>query len=718
MMENTLTTMVSANHRPGRLRDVGVEACRDWRRTSLKLASRDFTLEFAEMFKSGSEYGNYSKSAPVSLLLKYYGGLLANLAAEPMYVRDVGENLKARLHDAGYSSTWANCRWLGYPREALLMNTSYDNKHGPFMLPGTALTSWPLDEGLRALAMRAGVVDAGGDDVERPTPAPGTFGQFGMRMADTAMVLDRAMWSLALVPDSKKVTDRTNNEPLFGELRGVGKQMKRLTSFGLLYEGQGDAAPLRWDQSAWSMGYDMAWEQLQGFRPVLDMFGKLREELMSVLPVHPLLEAPARYTSKVVLETAYGTSDAYVRHVPHAGAMHGISPTGGEPERLSSTNTSPLAMMMVTAAFAEFGRLSEIASSGAVWPREWVNSVGQNMTDAVRERLIKKSGQSTGGGVMFSDALHRLNALSAYTEMWPEMTRALGWDKQLPALTTTIHANGCDFTLTDGDGWSDDPVAVMAGLKPSLPIGNPKSVGISVIFEKHFGTGPKASIAPETTKAEGLTVPAAFEWNIVTTAGYMSALDGPAVLTKFYMPPGMLMGEEGGEPRFSTEEDPAHVAVGALYANLSPQGYVRQWATVTPDMNSIRQAGNTRITTDWDVWVTSGDSDDPAATRMLLDAYPDGVDPKPEVYIYREAWNMRIPVRLTRANCYEQYDELGAYKKTVDFEGFVVFGGEPVDLRSFGTTGVQAVVDLLKATAVDGAAGAEAKPPTDPDIIE
>jgi hypothetical protein len=103
---------------------------------------------------------------------------------------------------------------------------------------------------------------------------------------------------------------------------------------------------------------------------------------------------------------------------------------------------------------------------------------------------------------------------------------------------------------------------------------------------------------------------------------------------------------------------------------------------------------------------------------MLLDAYPEGVDPKPEVYIYRESWNMRIPVRLARANCYEQYDELGAYKKTVDFEGFVVFGGEPVDLRSFGTTGVQAVVDLLKATAVDGAAGAEAKPPTDPDIIE
>jgi hypothetical protein len=600
----------------------------------------------------------------------------------------------------------------------MVADARYDNVNSPFTVPGTALTSWSLKEGLGSLAsMFPEEGDIATWDDDDPGAGAGAA-SFATLAADTTMLYDRPKWSLALIPDATKGTERNPKEPLWGEVRSVVELMKRVAALAMMYDVQADACALRWDKSMWDFHYDRAYHQMPGFRPVLEMFSKLRDELEQRLPLHPLLATSPRLMSGIQLSTIHGTVDAYVKHINGCAADHGVTPPGQSgPEELSSTNTSVAALRMVTAAFSEFARLNEIAAAGEKWPAAWLQEVAGNIPESQRKAMLTKSkGKIQGGaGVLMSDALHRLSALSNITDTWPELTRALDWTGGAPELQTQIDANGCDFVLTDGDGWSDNPIAVLAGLKPAMPVAYPKAAGISVRFNRHFGTGPKGSSSPEVGTAGGLTSPVAFEWSVVTAEGYMSALDGNEVLSRFYMPPGMLMGEDGGLPKFATDDDPNHVAVGKYFKSKSEAGYIRQWAVVPDGLASVKQGANTRLVTDWGAWVIgeASSGDDPAATKMLLDAYPDQVDTDPQVYIFREKFNMRFPVRLARANCYMQYDELGAYQKTVDFEGFVIFGGEEIDLRAHGTAGLQALIDQLPLKPVDGIAGGEAKPPTE-----
>jgi hypothetical protein len=699
VLSNTMTVITSTNHRPARLRNVGVDVLRGWRDRAVVLAGKDHREDLAAVFRGDANVG---RNGPISLFMNEYGEVAALLASEPGYVRDVGVNLSEHLLKSGnWSTQTVSTPALGYPRTYLQCSARYLAKNSPFSLPGTSVTSRSVEEGLTPPTAEGDESDRGQNDT------------FAQTCADLAMLFDRPNYSIGLIPEAKTLTQRNVKEPFWGETQAVMGQLRRLNAIGLLYASQADALALRWDESMWTFAYTLAWEQYIGMRPLLEMMKKMRDELLAMLPCHPLLETTRQLVKNVTLETFNGTRDAYVRHVPNAGAALGISPTDGGREALGPVNNSVLAMRLVATAMAEFGRLGEIAASGVEWPKQWLDEAGSHVGEDGRKAILTSS--RPGGAVLFSDALHRLSALKQYTEQWPDITRILNWGTSYKEVSTTIHAHGADFTVTDGDGWSNDPISTVAGLKPSVSIGNPKSAAIAVRFQNDFGTGLRASTAPQVREKDGMIAPAAFEWNVVTVEGHLTALDGNETLTRFYMPPGMLMGEIGGEARFATGDEPNHVAVKRLYESKSPGGYTRQWALVPEGAPSIARGDNLFIKTDWDGW-TQG-TDPVTVQRLLLDQYGSSeVDENPDVFLFRESWKMRVPVKLTRANCYEEYDELGAFRKTVPFEGYVLFDGEDLDVGSYGTSSVQTLVDMLLVKPAEGLVSEEAKAPIDPTV--
>jgi hypothetical protein len=159
------------------------------------------------------------------------------------------------------------------------------------------------------------------------------------------------------------------------------------------------------------------------------------------------------------------------------------------------------------------------------------------------------------------------------------------------------------------------------------------------------------------------------------------------------------MGEVGGETRFVADgtSDPLALEVVAFYKAQSPTGYVRHWYGEPQSRVSRIDDHVFYMRTSWDAWTENTDSR--KAQEVLISKYgPANIEGQgeigPDLFIFRDSWNMRIPVQLARTYNYELYNELGELRLTSDYDGHVMFD-EKIDFGD-AVTPVDQFVDLMR----------------------
>lgn len=658
IISNVLTYITATNGKPSSMRSFDGDTLADWRTEAHTYVKTDASRSRIEQLIN--QLGERA-SAPINVFLKQFSKQSALLVSDPEYVPNAGERLALDLVQSGkWAERYVVNPSLGYPRRWLEMKAKYPGKHAPFL--------FPLNE---AIAKRPPITGVPESD---STPAPTDFVE---TISELVMLMDRPAFSMNLIPEAKTIAGRDPKEPFFGQSKAALRQVERLVAIGLMYEFQGLAFCMRLAAPIWKFSYEIALACYPKERPMLEAYNALWTAVVERIPLHPLLVSIANQLSGVQVSTYYHTKATVLRDFTTASALPFDQKTG--------TSSMPvLGQAFLANAAADYAQFSAIRDN---WPLDWVSNVTPNLPVAFgRSTVFVPDGFGTIGNIM--DTLVRYQD---YVNQWPEIARAVGWSNGVATVPVTVEAAGADFVLCDGDGYSDTPVSVLLGYRPSLSMGNTLASGLSRRFSTDFGTGPNPYTDPSMSNG-GVNVPVEQVWSTLAVNGFQTATRQADLLVKFYMPPGMLMGEVDAEIRqIGAATDPVGRMVVDWFTERSPNGYVRHWYGAPATTTSRDLPNGKLMRTDWDVVV---DAKDTNGQGVLLDAYgPANVDKKLEAFVYRDSWKDRIPVRLSRGRQVDLFDERGAYMFSQDFDGHVVFD-DKIDL-THDASGVEPFRGLL-----------------------
>jgi len=664
---NVLTAITTCNHRPSMLPPFTTTALESWRSAAVAATKADDVTEMAKQLTAAR--GGDALRSPLALFLKHYEDVAATLISAPVYVADIGaEVADTLLRDGSWSKQWVSSPSLGYAREYISPSAGI-----PAFRP-TGLPNWEDD-----------VADVEGAQSARSM------------MATLAMVFDRPMLTDRLIPDAKTLTTRDNREPWWGTTKSAMAQADRLTAVGLLYERQLDAFWMHFTTPFITMAASLARAAYPREAPILDFKLRLIEEMKRQLPCHPLLRSIAEMYSKVTVSTYYGDKQLVYRHGPAE-----YTPSSNSTER--SRGRSQLAQIIIAEAIADAARLRALAVDNA-WPGELLRDIAPGVKPGVTAAILSASGAHYG----LAEWLHDYRR---YVAHWPELVRVLGWGSGVSAQAFHVDQSCADFLLTDGDYYSGNPSAALAGVRPTLSLGNVKASGFTRRFQADFNTGPVPGTAAMPT--DGTDTPVSMMWSTLTAKGHMAAVGGPLALTRFFIPTGMSMGETGAEVRFydGRVADPVGDAVLAVYRQASSKGYVTHWYADPVSRTSRQLANGSYLRTDWDTWTHAGQPT--AAQELLLAGYgAQNVDVSPvNQYLYRESgWPLRFPVAIATIGDFEWYDEMGELRDMLKRDGHVLFDDQLTLPDSYGS--IDAYVNLLvpQAPALPTAIDEEVKKP-------
>jgi len=607
---------------------------------------------------------------PMRLFLEPYKTVVGQLMSDAEYVDDACEELAARLLETGdWEVINVTSPSLGYPRK--WYSFKYEIGDGMPLFG----TSFDLDE-------------SEWDKAKGRAPKDGLISPAAVQLAlaRTCWVFDRVFMDINLIPEAKAMTERDPKEPFIGKTKAAQMQRKRLATVPLLYMSQYCALWPRMVDKINTYATTMAKALYPRDVPALDVRNKIRTEVLNRLPLHPLLATFASlFSSSLQLSTYFGTEDCLL--VPNTVRL----PTSTATE--ATGRRSGLAQMAVAAALAEQLRLSAVASSagGESWVRDLLGDIAPNVP---RDALQIESAIVTGTG--FAGLMESLIRLDRYTELMPALVQQLGWKGGKALTLSSIEAAGADFVLSNGDYMSDTPIMVLAGLRPALPIANAQVLGFSRRFATDFNTGPCYAFGtPPPSEGTASLGKSAIVWSTVTCKGWLAMSDRDDLYSRFYMPAGMSMGEEGGEARWNIAgaSDPIGKRVADYYRLKSPGGYVRSECLIPPGSKTRAAQNLFRYATDWDLAVESVTDAEAAQTEMLTVYGPSLIDRSVELLRYRDSWNMRIPVRLARCNTYLWLNEVGNVAREESFDGHVAFD-DTLELHN-DVSAIDALLDLM-----------------------
>lgn len=651
MLSNFITMLVTANHRPTMLRPFSPSLMSTWFETATGKAMRNDDSEKLALMFSEARAADFKE--PMRLFMADYAGVIGGLMLDPEYVPDAGEEMAQRLIESGdWEKIHVTNPSLGYPRPYFMFKYEIGD--------GVPLFGTTLKE-LQDLDWASG---ANGQKLATRDPRSSLSKQVQSALARLCWNFDRIYMGVNLIPEAKNVGERDSKEPFIGKTAAAQLQARRLTAIPLLYMAQYAAL---WPRIV-SRIDDYATELARLLYPrdeaALTLRTKVRSAALAKIPLHPLLATFASmFESKVNLSTYFGEKDCLL--VPNTVSLPSTD--------VSGSSRSGLAQIAMAAALGDQLRLAALSSTGS--GSGWVASVLGDVAPNVPATLVNEQGAITRG-VGFASLLEMLVRISRFVDLFPTVEQQLGWTGAKSISLTGMEAAGADFVLSNGDYYSDSPAMVLAGLRSSLPIANNKVMGFSRRFDDKFNTGPVYGLStplPTATDADlGLS---GIVWSTLTCKGHRANADTDDVYSKFYMPAGMSMGEEGGEARWNDERtaDPIGKRVASYYQQMSPSGYVRIDATVPKGVGSRSAVNLFRHATDWDTAVETS-SDPAAAQKELLDVYGvQGTDKTVSLLRYRDAWTMRIPARLARENKFMWLNEVGNLIRVESFDGNVVF---------------------------------------------
>jgi len=663
ILSNIVTCIVSANHHPTSIRDLSDKVMDTWFSEAIRfiIDGRDQT-QFQTMF---SESQKEVVRSPALLFLRNYAPVIASMLIDPQYVRDAGEEMKARLLETGdWEELWVTSPSLGSPRSYMSFKYELEDNMPLF---GTSLGSIQEIKWSETRSARLSP-----DSLISTTRVQSA-------LARTCYTWDRVFMGDSLVPDASSLTKRDYREQLMGSAQAALRQQQHMTSVPLLYLLQYAAFWPRLMRKTEDYALDMAAVLYERDKPSLDLRRAIRTSVLNRIPLHPLLAIVASaFDAPLSLSTYFGTHEALI--VP-TGIHLPDNVAGGQHTR------SSLAQLALTAALNEQYRLSSLALNAA--SNEWLAGLLSDISPNVDQELAKKQA-SIVNGTGYAALAEDLAAWSRFVTLFPDVARQLGWSNPTALHLDQVETAGANFALTDGDWYSVSPVNVLVGLTPSLPIINPRVNGLARRYQSDFNTGPNGQAF-----ASGESGIARIHWSTLTVKPFHTALEGDEALAQFYIPAGMCMGEAGGESRFSSAEvsDPVGVRVARFFQRASPGGYVRIYAS-SPSSRVSRVAANLRrLYTDWEMTVESP-KDPEGAQSELLEAYgSNNVDAQHEMLLYRDSWRMRVPVQMSHDATFTWLTELGQPSASYPFDGNVVFDDDLKMPHDGGS--IDALVNLL-----------------------
>lgn len=662
VLSNIVNTIISANHHPTSMRALDGIVMAGWFQQAIKYVKDDQdAADIAKMFSDDARRDDFK--SPMKAFLRQYAPVVAALLLDPVYHRDAGEEMRARLLETGdWDEVFVTSPSLGYPRRYLSFK-------------------YPLEDSMPLFGTSIGRVDAinwaetmtkpVGDDLQSTS-------RVQTALARLCYLWDRVFMNDQLIPEAVGLTKRDSREQFIGSSQAAISQQRYLTSLPLLYLLQ---YTVLWPQLTHKLEkhcYGLARSLYPRDEHALDVRDKMKTAVISRVPLHPILRMLVSvFDSELMMSTYFGTHDALQL------------PTGIQlPDTdAASGSRSSLAQLILVASLNEEYRLASIA--GAARNEEWIRALIQDAAPSIEPGYVRRH-SAISAGSSFAAVAEDLARWARFVGLFPDHARRLGWGATSQLHLGELEAAGADFVLTDGDYYSRSPVMVLTGLSPSLPTINPMVNGFARRFASDFNTGPSSDVFD--TGDNGI---ARIKWSTLTVKPFITALEGDEALAHFYIPAGMSMGELNAETRYAGADvnDPIGKRVGNYYRTKSPKGFVRIFVA-KPESRQSRVAANlTRIYTDWETAIESPKDPDGAQEELLAAYGSSNVDNPVDMLLYRPDWRMRVPVQMSRSNRYGWLNELGAVSEYFNFDGNVAFD-DNLDLPN-DTGAIDSLVSLL-----------------------
>jgi len=312
------------------------------------------------------------------------------------------------------------------------------------------------------------------------------------------------------------------------------------------------------------------------------------EDMILRLPLHPVLRIASNMLQKGRALTYFGEADAY--YIP----------------------------------VTDINDASVIPSEADAGLRKWTLE-RDLITEAINDQVTEAKSEVPWGVnpdpkkpndvVSYGRFSRQLKSLGAIVERWStQYAGKLGWKENNTGAASYVVQAAANYMLTDGRGYSEDPSAALAGIKPCLSVGNLRYAGRTRRSETNWNA--KATSLPgKSPDGDGLVSrQTTIIYSALAVTGYQTPVDGAGVYTRVYMPAGMLMGEPDVTIRLfpSLDADPVLATAFSAYREFS-SGYVRQQYG-EPESN-----GPEFFITDWDGYGEATDRD--RATKALLSGY-------------------------------------------------------------------------------------------------
>jgi hypothetical protein len=626
-ISNIINLALGSVERPTEVRDFTLSDFRQWRSASVLSLGESRSAKIRTLYRK-AEQGDLNappNSIAIDVILEEFGGLIAKLFPPPKYVKNASVEFAKQLESSG---SWS------------IINVAMPALGRP--CPYYQLDAKPLSDltAIRSFKLKTELSDGDG---------------FNQALADLVMLLDRTAYSSSLVPEAKTYKGRDMKDPLFGPMEVAFWQRQHMIALGTLYAMQGLAFKLALGESLWLKAAELAKTQYVAEAPIIDWYMNLRRSVRDMIPIHPFLQTVVNGYSNVSVITSFGTKSAVM--VPTTTRV--TAAAGADIADVYS-----LAATLRVAAISEMMHMSELSQTSQ-WPKEWLERVvGVKTKHFPREFMLPPQPEQN----MFLAIYEWLQVHSDVVSLWPALVSKLGWTSPLAGPATEIDAIAGDYIVTDGDEYSADPRCGLFGLKPIISLGQVKAYPVSPSVEKNWGAGPVISEIVDFAK-QGYEGCVAFEWSVITAKGYISTTDPDSAMRRYYIPLGMVMGEEGYELRYIASDtlDSYGQVIADYWNRQSPDGYVKQWYGEPAQSTSKLEAGAYYIRTSWDVQVW-GQVATQVRSTFLTSMGEVNVETEISHFAYRPTgWNMRLPMRMSRANGYLWTDELGRFQDSHNF---------------------------------------------------
>lgn len=476
-----------------------------------------------------------------------------------------------------------------------------------------------------------------------PMQLPSECHPWSVGMAALCWELDRPKLNPHSIPEFKTIAGHDVKSKPIGAILSIDKQMETLIAIPMLYSLQGTAMMARLYEPYYRMAAAHALRRNPNSKMMIDLFFSHLERIKTV-PLHPLAAYVASGTEAVRANTAYGEHDLVF-----------VTDTGAYP--------------YIDAAFTEA-----------------VSAEGYDMSLALWGDCVGPRGDGAVMTTSITSLSKRLRSIAPYEAHFSSIATKLGWNKAPKLRVGTINTVHAEYSLCNGQMYSDEPSKALAGLSPVLSLGNQLGAGFSPErVEPHFPVSAQ-------------------QWSVMVVDGYQSPTSTEAMYARTTVVSGMWMGELG------CERVQARSLKGDMIGDIIVRFYKDQADAYVKDFY-----GDSSPRAVWDF--TAVDRKRDAAQKALLAAYKEDVAPIEESAFYTfiqphtptsDHFFHRVPVRSsirTGGASWTQgftfYDHDGVERVSLDRYESVLFEGHEVELKH-GTGLLEDIVNIVTVSAISG----------------